>query len=271
MAYAGLADAYIMSPDYIPREAYPKAKAAALKALELDDAIAEAHTSLGWILIGYEHDFQGGEKEYRKAFELNPNYATAHQWYGLYLAATGRPDEALREIHLAQEIDPLSLIMYMGAAFMLYMAGRYDEAEEECRKAMDLDPNFGLAHYPLVFIHDARGEYDKAIEGWAAIFAYEQEDKKAQEILKTYADSGYKAAMMLVLDSLRHPKEPGGSHMQNAAMVAATIGENDIAMELLEKSAERLEPELFWVHRMPAFESLRSDPRFQKFLEGIGA
>jgi serine/threonine-protein kinase len=271
LAYAGLADAFIMSPDYIPREAYPKAKAAALKALELDDAIAEAHTSLGWILIGYEHDFRGGEKEYRKAFELNPNYATAHQWYGLHLAATGRFDEALHEIRLAQEIDPLSLMMYTAAGFILYMAGRYEEAIEECRKAMDLDPNFGLAHFPLVWIYDARGEYDKAMEGWAAVFAYEKKDNKAQEIRKTYADSGYKAAMRLILDSLIHPKEPGGPNMQNAAMVAAVIGEKEITLELLEKSLERREPELFWVQRMPAFEYLRSDPRFQRIMERIGA
>jgi tetratricopeptide (TPR) repeat protein len=161
-------------------------------------------------------------------------------------------------------------MMYSAAALILYMAGRYGDAVEQCKKAMDLDPGFGPAHFVLVWIYDALGEYHKAIESWAAIFAYEKEGNKAREIRKTYADSGYEAAMRLILDSFRHSKEMGGPHMQNAAMVAAVIGEKDIALELLEKSAERREPEIFYVQWIPAFEDLRSDPRFQKIMKTTG-
>ncbi len=270
LAYAGLADAYIMIPELPPGEAYPKAKAAVLKALELDDTIAEAHTSLGWILAGYEYNLAGSVAEYKKAFELNPNYATAHQWYALHLAATGRPDEALREIRLAQELDPLALVMYMAAAFILYMAGRYDEAIKECRKAIDMDPSFGPAHHPLIWVYDALKEYDKAIESWAAVFAHEKEGEKAKAIEKAYAESGYEAAMRLILDIFRNSEEPGGSPMQIAAMIAAVIGDADTAIELLEEAYKRREPDLFWIGALPAYNDLRSDPRFQDLLKRTG-
>jgi len=259
LAYAGLADAYIMIPELPPGEAYPKAKAAVLKA-----------TSLGWILAGYEYNLAGSVAEYKKAFELNPNYATAHQWYALHLAATGRPDEALREIRLAQELDPLSLVMYMAAAFIMYMAGRHDEAIKECRKAIDMDPSFGPAHHPLIWVYDALKEYDKAIESWAAVFAHEKEGEKAKAIEKAYAESGYEAAMRLILDIFRNSEEPGGSPMQIAAMIAAVIGDADTAIELLEEAYKRREPDLFWIGALPAYNDLRSDPRFQDLLKRTG-
>jgi TolB-like protein len=270
LPHAGLADSYLLLEDLPSKEAAPKARAAALKALELDDTIAEAHTSLAWVMIGYDHDFAGGEEEIKKALQLNPSYATTHHWYALYLAATGRIDEALKEIHRAQELDPLSLIIYTGVAFILIMARRYDEAIQEAMKAVDMDPTFAQVQYPLVWAYDATGQHDKAIDAWAAGFELEGEKGMAEVIRETYKKEGYRAAMSTILDWLLDPAKPGGSLYMFAAMIAAPAGDTERALDLLETSYQARELNLLFLNVMPAFDSLRSEPRFQALLESLG-
>ena len=156
LAYAGLADCYSMleQAHVLPaKEAFPEAKKMAAKALQIDETLAEAHNSLAYVRWKYDWDWVGAEREFLRAFELNPNYATGHQWYAVYLADMGQTDEAIKEIKKAQELDPLSLIINIASASILTCARQYDQAIEQCRKTLDMDPNFVVAHLPLGWIY----------------------------------------------------------------------------------------------------------------------
>ena len=153
-AYSGLADTYALLGDWqyavmTPKEAYPKAKAAALKAVELDNALGEAHNSLAFVLDGFDWDLDSGGKEFRRAIELNPGYATAHHWYAGHLALLGQYDEAIAEMKKAESLDPLSLIINADLAELLVLAHSYDEAIGQSRKTIEMDPNFAMAHNQL--------------------------------------------------------------------------------------------------------------------------
>jgi tetratricopeptide (TPR) repeat protein len=153
-AYSGLADTYALMGDWqyavmTPKEAFPKAKAAAIKALELDSSLGEAHNSLAFCLDGFDWDFDSAGKEFRRAIELNPSYATAHHWYAWHLSLLGRYDEAIVEMKKAENLDPLSLVINADLAELLVLAHSYDESILQSRKTIELDPNFGLAHNQL--------------------------------------------------------------------------------------------------------------------------
>ena len=165
LAYVGLADYYYrVSTTYLsPREALPKAKAAALKALELDDTLAEAHTSLAYILMLYDWHWAAAEAEFKRAITLKPGYAPAHRWYGIYLVAVGRFDESLAEMERAHELDPLSLQVNVSLAAPLYFARKYDQAMEHFQKTLEMDENFWPAHYLLGWVYEERGEFRRAI------------------------------------------------------------------------------------------------------------
>ena len=146
-----------------PDEAMPKAKAAALKALEIDDTLAEPHVSLAHVKYYYDHDWVAAEREYKRAIELNPNYPTAPHWYAVFLMSAGRFDEALTQIRRAQELDPLSLPINMTLGWVLLTARQNDQSVEQLRKTLDLDPNFVLAHHRLGLVYEQQGKYDEAI------------------------------------------------------------------------------------------------------------
>jgi tetratricopeptide (TPR) repeat protein len=170
MAYSGLADSYALLTAYTrepARQLMPKAKQAALKSLALDDKLADAHASLGQIAAYYDYDFPTAEREYRRALELNPNYAIAHQWLAEHLAAMKRNDEALAEIRRALELDPLSVIMNRIYADILTDGRRYDEAIEQYQRALELDPNFPTSHYFLGRAYELKGMYDQAVQEYS--------------------------------------------------------------------------------------------------------
>src|SRR5436853_89512 len=171
MAQSGLADSYAALATFgagPPRELMPQAKAAAMKALALDDNLAEAHTSLAQIIMNYDWDFNGAEREFKRAIELNPNYATAHQWHAENLSSLERHDEALAEIRRALELDPLSLIINRVYGDMLLNARRYDEAIAQYRKTIEMDPNFPTTHNGLGRAYEAKGMYDQAVAEYLA-------------------------------------------------------------------------------------------------------
>ena len=181
LAYSGLADTYALLAAYTnepPRELMPKAKEAALKALALDDKLAEAHASLGQIAEYYDYDFATAEREYRRALELNPNYATAHQWLAEHLSGMKRFDEAIAEIRRALELDPLSAIINRVYADILVDARRFDEAIEQYQKTIELDPNFSTAHFFLGRAYEGKGMYDQAVEAYTKAGAINQVRKK---------------------------------------------------------------------------------------------
>jgi tetratricopeptide (TPR) repeat protein len=265
-AYAGLADAYAllgsMTNSTSPRhEAMPRARAFAEKALALDESLAEAHSSLAFVLMHFEHDWAAAEKEFQRAIALNPSYVTAHHWYAYYLVAQTRVQEALREIRLAQELDPLSLIINTDVAELLYYARQYDEAIRQAQKTLEMDPSFALAHRVLALAYEQKGMYEESLaELHTQVRLSGRADFALAELARGYALTGNRAEAEKLLRELRalNPQNPGTSI--GLAFVYAALGDKDQAFFWLEKSArERMG--IILIKVQPYFDSLRSDPR----------
>jgi tetratricopeptide (TPR) repeat protein len=249
----------------------PKAKAAALKALQLNNSLADAHTSLAFVEMQYEWDWPGSEKEFKRALELNPNYATAHQWYAVWLMAQRKQDAALEEERRAQEADPLSTIIKTDTAQLLVYAGRYDEAVQQAQRALEIDPGFLLGHDYLAVAYTARKDYQAAISEFQWALAISKEDVWATSgIARTYALAGQKRKSEAVLhDMLKGAKNREDLTLQLATVYAA-LGENDQAFACLEKAYQRREGGLILLNVGPEFQSLRFDPRFNDLAQRVG-
>ena len=274
LAYSGLADAYTLIPVYTresAREYMPKAKEAALKALTLDDKLAEAHASLGQISDYYDYDFVTAEKEYRRAIELNPNYATAHQWYAEHLSALKRNDEAIVEIRRALDLDPLSVIMNRIYGDILADGRKYDEAIAQYQKTLDLDPNFTTAHYFLGRAYEFKGMYDEAVAEYTKSQAISiLPPETVQKLKDVYARSGWKAYLKMSIDLLMHDSQRTLFPPFVIASFYARLGNNDEAMKALEKGYEEREFRMTLLSVSPEFDGLRSDPRFRELVRRMG-
>jgi TolB-like protein/DNA-binding winged helix-turn-helix (wHTH) protein/Flp pilus assembly protein TadD len=273
-AYSGLADTYALLGDWqyavmTPKEAFPKAKAAAIKALELDSALGEAHNSLAFCLDGFDWDLDSAGKEFRRAIELNPGYATAHHWYAWHLALLRQYDEAIVEMRKAESLDPLSLVINADLAELLALAHSYDESIQQSRKTIEMDPTFGLAHNHLgqayLLKHrndDAIAELQKAVElsgGAATCMA---------NLARAYVASGRRSEAVQLLNDLKKRAKTGASHGSEIAVIYAALGDKDQAMNWLEKGfEERFNP---GVLLRPGFDPLRSDPRFEDLMRRVG-
>jgi len=273
-AYAGLADSYALAGDWkygliAPREAYPKAKAAATKAIALDGTLGEAHISLAFGLDNFDWDWESAGREFTRGIELNPGYATGHEWYGWHLAALGRHGEAVAEVEKASSLDPLSPSIGADLAEELLVAHRFDEAIKQSRNTMILDPFFAPAHYvlgqALVQKHnykEAIAELQKAIELSPGSTAF------TANLAYAYAVSGMRDEAVKIVNDLKNRSPQAFSNAPEIAMVYVGLGEKDQAMVWLEKGyAERFSP---WVLMRPCFDPLRSDPGFQDLLRRIG-
>jgi TolB-like protein/DNA-binding winged helix-turn-helix (wHTH) protein/Tfp pilus assembly protein PilF len=274
--YAGLADAYALlgsMPNHeISRgEAMPKAKTAALKALQLNDSLADAHTSLAFVEMQYEWDWPGSEKEFKRALELNPNYATAHQWYAVWLMTQGKKDAALEEERRAQEADPLSTIIKTDTAQLLVYAGRYDEAAQQAQRALEIDPGFLLGRNYLAVAYTAKKDYQAAITEYQSVLAIDKGDAWATSgIAMTYALAGQRRKSETILrDMLRGAKNREDLALQ-LAIVYAAQGENDQAFAWLEKAYQRRDGGLILFNVAPEFQSLDLDPRFDELARRVG-
>jgi len=278
LAYAGLADCYIVIPNYtdIPaEEAYLKAKAAALKALEIDDTLAEAHASLGGVKADYDWDFAGAESELKRAIELNPNYATAHHWYAQFLSGMGRHQEAIAEIKRAQELDPLSLIIDSVVGDTYVKARQYDLAIEQLRKTIEMDKNFVRAHRYLEKAYVAKGMYDEAITEYqtAATLAGEDSEtaaKRATALRAAYAASGVRGYWQKQLDLLKEDPSQGNMTPYGIAGIYARLGDKDETFNWLEKAYREHDPYIIYLKTGPEFDALRSDPRTIDLMRRIG-
>ncbi len=274
LAYSGLADAYTLLTVYSsipPREVMPKAKQAALKALELDNNLAEAHASYGQVAIYYDYDMATAEKEYRRAIELNPNYATAHQWLAEHLSVLKRFDEASAEIQRALQLDPMSLIMNRIYADIFVDARRYDEAIAQYKKTLELDPNFPTTHFFLARTYEAQGKYDQAVA------QYEIAGRVSglpPEVLATakrvYAKSGWKAYLQESLDQFL--KQPAARRFPPFVIAGyyARLGQKEEALSWLEKGYEERDFRMTLIDVSWEFDGLRSDPRFVELVQKIG-
>src|SRR5687767_14620080 len=273
LAYSGLADTYTLLTAYAnepPRVVIPQAKAAALKALELDDRLAEAHASYGQIAAYYDYDFATAEREYRRALELNPNYATAHQWLAEHLSAMKRFDEALAEIQRALELDPLSGVINRIYAGILVDARRFDEAIEQFKKTIELESNFPLAHFFLGRAYEAKGMYDDAVREYnisAALNGFPSE--RLAQMNEAYTKSGWKAYVQAVLEhTLQLSKNKTPPFV--IAGYYARLGRKDEAIAWLQKGYEERDFGMTFLAVDYEFDSLRSDPRFIELLRKIG-
>jgi TolB-like protein/DNA-binding winged helix-turn-helix (wHTH) protein len=274
LAYAGLADCYVVPANRLPpREAMPKAKEAAMRAVELDDTLAEAHASLARVFAAYDWDWTSAEKEYKRAIELNPRYAVAHQWYGGYLAVMGRSDEAIAERKRAVELEPLSPIINFELGLAFYYARDYDHAIEQFQKTLELDQNFPAAHNFLPAAYEQKGMYNEALA----------EFKKAIPLTRgsewtlsraglgyLYAVTGKKSEARTVLNELKQASKQEYVPGTSIAFIYAGLGEKDQAFAWLDKGYEQRVFQLQWIKLEPRWDSLRSDPRFRDLLRRLG-
>lgn len=273
-AYAGLADSYILLFGYAPAPppaALQKAKAAAERAVFLDDSLAEAHTSLAILAPYFDWNWAESKKHYARAIELNPNYATAHHWYGdAYLEEMGKVDEALAEIEKAEQLDPLSPIIATDHGKALILARRYDDAIRQLNKALELDSNFSLAHYWLYYAYTEGGKYREASAELQKAGPLLGPNRSLAEAAFLEARSGNKEHARIMLSEVLQNSQR--EYVNPAAVVFACIalGENDQAFDWLEKGyAERL-PFMGSLKVMPVLDPLRSDPRFADLIRRVG-
>jgi eukaryotic-like serine/threonine-protein kinase len=274
LAYSGIADCYTLLGGYgwtfLPKEAFSRARAAALRALELDNSLAEAHTSLAMIKVKHEWDWGGAEREFKRALELNPSYPTAHQWYSRYLQSVGRLEEATREAKRAQELDPLSLIINNNVGYCYYLARQWDRAIEQYQKTLELDPNFAPAHLDLAFIHTQMGMYEKAMEEFEKAFGLFLPPKFAVSLRAAYSESGYKGVLHRMLDKFKEQATQAYVSPYVIATIYVGVEDKEQAFEWLERAYEDRSEGLTWLKVDPRLDALRSDARFANLMRRIG-
>ena len=273
-AYAGLADTYNMLGYWMmapPKEVFPLARANALKALELDPSLPEAHAALAYVKFEYDWDWQGAGEEFKRALDLNPNSSATHLWYGIYLGDQERMDESEREITTARILDPLSLHVNMVFAAMLYMQRKYDEAIGQLQKTLELDPGFQPAYHLLAAVYEEKGQFPQAVEQslrglklarYSAITLGELRDafqtggiqafwRKDIELLEQQARHSYVSPVLIAMDY-------------------SSLHEKDRAFEWLEKAYQEHSGWLLELEIDPIWDPLRSDPRFQDLMHRVG-
>ena len=270
LAYTGLADAYSVLSTYggaPSNEVMPKAREAALKALSLDNQLAESHISLGIILNYYDYDFAGAEREFKRAIELNPNSATAHQSYAIPLSNLGRHEEALNEIRRALEIEPLSLISNRSYGIVLFYARRYDESVEQLRKTIELDANFIPAYDTLGNAYRLQGRYADSVEAYASSQEALNNSEAAALRRESFAKGGWQGFLRDMTD------KPQLNNLKSSYIVATfhtELGEKDKALAALNKAYEEREFFITLLKVDPRLDPLREDPRFQELLKRVG-
>jgi tetratricopeptide (TPR) repeat protein len=273
-AYSGLADTYALLGDWqyavmTTKEALPKAKAAANKALELDNTLGEAHNSLAFCLDGFDWDFDLAGREFRRAIALEPGYATGHHWYAWHLSLLGRYDEALVEMRKAEDLDPLSLIINSDLAELLLVAHSYDESIRQSRKTLELDPNFAFAHNQLGQAYLQENKLDDAVaELQKAAQLSGGSPTCMANLARAYAASGKRTEAEKILSDLEKRSNHIHSYAPEIAAIYVALGNRDQAMNWLEKGyEERFNP---GVLQRPGFDPLRTDPRFEDLVHRIG-
>jgi TolB-like protein/DNA-binding winged helix-turn-helix (wHTH) protein/Tfp pilus assembly protein PilF len=275
-AYAGLADAYALlgsSPNdgLPPNEAMPKAKAAAQKALQLDDGLAEAHASLAYISMVYDWNWASAQKEFKRAIELNPNYAGAHEWYAEFLAARGRESEALSEMKRARDADPLLVLMHAAVAEALYYSRRYDDVISQCQQTLELDPDYPLAHFHLGRAYMGKNMYSEAIAEYQKAQATLGETPAiVMAIGYANAKAGDRTAARKALEQLRAQSKRRYVPALYLAAIYTGLGDSDAGLSWLEKAYREHSDYLIYLKVDPMADTLRSSPRFQAILQKIG-
>jgi TolB-like protein/Tfp pilus assembly protein PilF len=274
LAYAGVADAYVFLPGYTagtPQDCYPKAMAAARKALELDDTLAEAHTSLALAIWYYDFDFSQANREFQRAIELNPNYAIAHQQYGNNtLSALGRFDEAIAEGKRAIELDPLSIVINADLGADYYFARRYDEAIAQLRKTNEMDPGYYFAYVTLGEALEMSGDRQSAIANYQKARALNDDPFVLAVLAHIYAAAGNKTEALKILDQLKELSTKRYLAAYDFALVYLGLGDKEQALRWLEQSyKDRAGADIGWIRIDHLLDPLHGDPRFEALAKKI--
>jgi len=274
LAYAGIADCYSLLSNWgfiSPKEGYGKAQSAIRKALAQDDEMAEAHTSLAFISVNYNWDFQLAEKEYKKAIELNPNYATAHHWYSLYLSQMGRSNEAIPEMQKALQLDPLSAIINSNLGYTYYLSRKYDAASDQLRKTLELFPNFGLANQYLGLVELQKRHFTQSMD-----FLQKANDSSPEylafrsSLASSYVLSGKEAEADRILADMNEIAKKRYVSPVDVAYVYVGMGNTHLAFERLEEAYQERSDLLVYLRVEPRYDPIRSDPRFAELVHRIG-
>ncbi len=279
LAYAGLADAYVLLSAYAeasPKDSLPQAKAAAANALELDSTLGEAHATLGNALVAYDLNFAEANREFRRAIELNPNYATAHQWYAeTGLVPLGQFEEAIAEARRALELDPLSIVINADVGTTLTNARRYDQAIEQLRKTVDMDPGFYYTHWTLGNALELKGRNEEAIAEYKKATALNDDPLPRALLGHLYAKIGRKDEALEILKKLREQRESSEQRYvspYNLALIHIGLSQKDEAIQLLEETYEdRNGYDLAFIKIEPMLDPLRGDPRFEALVRKVFA
>ena len=266
LAYAGLADSYAVLSGYSiasPGESFPQARTAARKALEIENGLAQAHATLGLILGDYDHEWTAAEAEFKRAMELDPNYATAHHWYALLLMSRGRLDEAVAQMRRAQELDPLSVIIRSNTVRALVYARQYDRALEEGRKALEIDPSFAPVHSFIGNAYEGKGMIAEAISEYQkAASAPGRTPLGLQSLGRAQALAGKRSEALATVEEM---KALAARRYMSPALIAwiyLTLGDKDQAFEWFGKACNDRSFDIVFLKTNPLLESLRADPRF---------
>jgi TolB-like protein len=271
-AYAGLADAYILWAQplmaFPHREAMPRAKIAARTALKIDDSLGEAHAALAAVEWLYDWDFPKADRDFRRAIDLSPSASQTHQWYGIYLSAMGRHEEAIEHTVRAEELDPLSLRVAAGKAELLYHARDYEGAIEQCQKILATHPDSARPHHILTWPYQQLGRYDEAIVAYQAEAGLSAEE--TESLRRSFATSGAPGYWRWRLARFQEAAPGGYVDPSMVAEFYGRLGEQDTMFEWLEKAYEARDGGLTFLKADPQWDPWRSDPRFQDLLRRIG-
>ena len=274
-AWCGIADAWGVLGNIKavpPAEAFPRAKSSALRALELDPGLAEAHASLGFLRRFFDWEWSSAEREFREAVRLNPGYATGRRWYGQFLSGMGRHEEAIAEVRHALDLDPLSVIIHTALGDVLFYGRRYDDAIAVYRKALEMDPDFQAGHSDLARALEHSGRIDEAIRGYerAIALAGSSMADPSVGLANASAAAGRRDEALAVLEELKRRRDRQYVSPWGLASIYACLGERDSALEWLERAYDEHDSTLVWLKVHPRFDALRVEPRFVALMRKMG-
>ncbi len=275
-AYTGLSDAYALlgfapHAQFSRSETMARARAAVLRALEIDDQSAEAHTSLASISMIYDWNWPVAEKEFKRAIELDPGYATAHHWYAFYCASQRRTEDAVAEIRIAQKLDPLSIIINADVAHLLYFSRQYDESIAQVRRTLELDPNLAGPHVTAGLAYMAKRQYPESVAELETAVRISNGSPDATAFLGlAYAQSGREEEARKVIQKVRTGSFARYDPVLKVAWIYAALGDRNRAFAWAERAYRARSPEFYTLAVLPALDPFRSDPRFEGLIRRIG-
>ncbi|HTX39116.1 MAG TPA: winged helix-turn-helix domain-containing protein [Bryobacteraceae bacterium] len=273
LAYDGLADCWIPLGWYgfvAPSGAFPRARDAITKALSLDDSLAEAHTSLAFVTVYYDRDWAGADREFRRAIELNPNYANGHHWYAEFLSLVGRHAQAIAESQRARELDPLSSIIDAWVSSRYYFARHYEDAIKEGRNAVDLGPDFAPAHLVLGYAYEQKGMLREAITEFETASRLAAGSMYSASLAHALAGAGRRSEALNLLDALRATARRRFVSSYDLAICEIGMGNKEQTLDLLSAAVQEHSPRVAFIGVDPRFDDLRADRRFAALLRLLG-